>query len=195
MRPSRVRGLTRNHGRPRTAAGSTAPKVRESVDASRASPASSNRPSRSTADTRLTSSRAGIPGIDGHHQLARPRRSTEVGRGVDEQPVAGPDGRRHAASRDRDACTPRTGKVLHAGRQGRSQRGQDEAGPKAGEGAPQEGRPPLVCQKMSAMAATCASSSAAAAASTDCLHLPACLRAFQKRSWRSGCASRCSGLK
>ena len=57
------------------------------------------------------------------------------------------------------------------------------------------GLPPFVSQKISAIRATWASSSAAAPASTPCLHVPACLSAFQKRPCSSGYLSKCSGLK
>ena len=134
-----------------------------------ASPASSSRPSRSRAAIRLTRSRVGWRGSGAADELARPRRPTPIGAGIDQQPVTRRERRLHARSRHGHARPPRTPEVHEARRQGRPDGGDHEAGPEAGEEAVQEGRPPLVAQKMSAMAATCDSSSAAAAALTDLL--------------------------
>ena len=138
---------------------------------------------------------SGLTGVGNGHDLAGPGGPSPIGVRIDEQPVALLDGRVHAAAFDGHPRSPRTDGPSRAGSQrGERGRGQD-ADPQAGTETTQEGRPPLVAQKMSAMAATWASRSAAAAASTDCLQVPACLSAFQNRPWRSGCCSRCSGLK
>ena len=126
-----------------------------------------------------------------HPGQLRAERDTECGKS-DPEPHAGPEagaGRSAAGrsvvilprSRRRWAPPPRAGRALH--RNGSRRRGQAC------------GLPPLVSQKMSANSFTSAWSWAAAAASTLCLHAPACFRIRQVRSWSFGYFSRCSGLK
>ena len=111
-------------------------------------------------------------------------------RRVDEEPVAGLDGRPHAGLRDGDP--PRTAEAL--AQAGGAPRTVDLGVP-PGRAARRAPGYFLVDQKISPNSLTAASSWAAASASTLCLFLPASLSSFQTLSWRSGCASRCSGLK